>query len=75
MDESTRGAVGCEKRRCHEGEPGVGASASVSSHSSDRSGSDDSDDGGGSYGNGPNDKNTYGENGWMSGWSERNGSD
>ena len=55
-DVSARGAVGCEKRRCHEGEPSVWASASASviSHSSDRSGSDDRDDGG-SDSNGPND--------------------
>ena len=55
-----------------KGELGDGASAS--SHSSDRSGSDDRDDGG-SDGNSPNDENTYGENGWTSGWSERNGGD
>ena len=62
MDESAPGAVGCEKRRCHEGEPGIGASASVSSNSSDRSGSDDRDDGGGGgNSNSPNEKNVYGE--------------
>ena len=49
-DESARGAVGCEKRRCHEGKPGIG----VSSHSSNRSGSSDHDYVG-SDGNGPND--------------------
>ena len=69
-DESARGAVGCKKRRCHESEPGIGAS--VCSHSSDRSGSNGRDNGG-SDGNGPSDKNASGENGWTSSWSRRNG--
>ena len=50
-NESDRGAVGCEKRHCHEGEPAAGAS--VSCHSSDRSGSDDRDEGKSDV-NGPN---------------------
>ena len=55
-DKSIQGAVGCKKQCCHEGENGVGASASasVSSHSSDRIGKDDRDNGG-SDGNSLND--------------------
>ena len=71
MDESARGAEGCEIQRCHYGELGDGVSASVSSHSSTRSESDDRDDRR-SEGNGPN---AYGENGWTSEWSERIGGD
>ena len=70
----TEGATTDESARGPEGELSDGVSTSASIHSSGRSESDDRDDGG-SDGNGPNDENTYGENGCTSGWGERNGGD